>query len=207
MRSILVFVLLYINGIHAIPFAGNPNPPLTPSDDITTEQILSPAPAQSPLPPGLSSNTTTTPNVLLPRAPSRPECYPLIPGRNTPTITGCKPTLDKLKLIPEWKRPLLFKMDKWPKPPLNPPIYVHARGSNCDVIITCPDCNVEGYFSFEQVRRVAYDVVETCQDVEHSAGGKGRLGDGRGWVVEVMGPMRVPLVRHVGEFGLGNAVD
>lgn len=130
----------------------------------------------------------------VPLATHRITCFRENPGRTRTTVEGCRPTLNHLKTIPNWKQPQQFEMHISPRvpamrpgaPPIAPPFIWHVVGSNCILEIDTIQPNVVDRFSFEQARALAQNVLDYCQDFG-GFGGFTDLGRWVGWQVTVLG--------------------
>ncbi|MCJ1459155.1 hypothetical protein MMC28_009532 [Mycoblastus sanguinarius] len=134
------------------------------------------------------------------------QCFLPKPGRGTTSISGCRPTLNEFRNFPRYRVVQDFLEGRWPREPSEPPYALHATASNCAVRIASGDPKVIDKFSFEQVRQLATDIVEECQE-KGGLGGIAPIGKGLGWTVAVVGTGAAPLAVNgsAALYGLGLA--
>lgn len=111
------------------------------------------------------------------------------------SVEGCRKTLNFLRTIPGYRLKQPFELEKRPRVPfrtstqgslLTPPFRFHSRPSDCALQIDTRFVDLVDDFSFEDVRRVATDLLEDCQSVG-GHGGVASLGQDKGWEVQVVG--------------------
>lgn len=116
------------------------------------------------------------------------ECFPAESWRATTDIDGCRPTLNILKRLPNYKRVQDFIEYRIPKDPGPPPYTWHYVASSCVVRTASMDPMARDAFSFEGVRALATEIIEYCGD--HGRGGSGgfaRIGHASRFQVQVFG--------------------
>lgn len=137
----------------------------------------------------LALNLTT--NQPLPSFSTPNPAITCFPSGSTTTVAGCRVALNYFKDFPNYKVVQPFQMGRCPTI-LNdqkPPLLIFAKEANCAIEITTnkpSDVNIVDAFSFEEVRRLAMDVIEDCQDAG-GHGGWSPLGRGVGWHIRVIG--------------------
>lgn len=150
----------------------------------------------------LRVNETAQVLPVLPTLPQSNEIFCFEPAQQPEktSVEGCRRTLNYLRGIPTYRLKQSFEMHRRPKIPWRtasgttlhtPPFLLHAKGSDCAVRIDTLFEDVVDEFSFEEVRRVATDVVEDCQS-SGGHGGVGTLGQRKGWEVQVVGYTHPP---------------
>lgn len=117
------------------------------------------------------------------------------PSSRPTTIDGCRPNLNWIRTLPNYRRIQDFQENWGPKLRFTgglekPPFTWHVLGSDCAVQVASGNPAVIDHFSFEQVRTLATDIIEECK----LGGGKGwghggiaPIGRGLGWTVAVSG--------------------
>lgn len=122
-------------------------------------------------------------------------CLAPKPGRRTTTLDGCRPTLNWIRTLPNYRRIQDFLEGWGPKLPTKdgeqkPPFLWHVSRSECAVQVASGSPTLIDHFSFENVRSLATDIIEECK----IGGGKGwgfggiaPIGRGVGWRVTVSG--------------------
>jgi len=122
--------------------------------------------------------------------------HPFFPPPNTPiycfaegtytNVTSCRPTLNHFRTFPAYRKIQPFLENSLPKLPNKPPLIIYHKQSTCAVEIAASSPTIEDRFSFEQVRGLATEIVEDCQN-KGGFGGYAAIGRGEGWVVRVIG--------------------
>lgn len=141
----------------------------------------------NPASPQLSYLTTF--NLTIPSALSQPKagitCF--TSGPRT-TVAGCRVALNYMKEFPLYKTVQPFQQGRCPDigEGKKPPLLIFAQGATCAIEIATRDPLVVDAFSFEEVRQLATEIVEDCQDVG-GHGGWSPVGRGIGWHVRVIG--------------------
>ncbi len=113
-------------------------------------------------------------------------CFEAAQGRETTSIDGCRPTLNRLRALPLYRLVQEFQEGAKPKVPSKPPYIFHVKDSTCGIQLACGSTTITDKFSFEQVRALATDILEDCQS-KGGYGGVAPLGKGVGWTVKVIG--------------------
>lgn len=155
-----------------------------PHERLGSLSIAQPTPRSSfPTRQGLATQNVTSAVF----SPSRPtlHCYEARPGRPRTSIDGCRPTLNQIKTFPEYRRVQEFLEGWYPKFPQKPPYAVHHEDSDCAIKIASFRAKEPDLFSFEQVRILAQEILQDCE--ENGTGGIARIGRGVGWTVAVIG--------------------
>lgn len=170
---VIVFSLLYSSTAQAYsPYTTTQ--PLTAGTDPTIQPRA--APATHPALQILNISTLT---------PSTNDITCFTTGTHT-NVTSCRPTLNHFRTFPFYRLIQPFREGFSPKLPNKPPLIIYHRESTCAVEIQATSPLIEDEFSYEQVRGVATDIVEECQE-EGGFGGYGPVGAGVGWMVKVIG--------------------
>lgn len=129
-------------------------------------------------------------NITLPFPYGPPQtkilCFEAAQGRETTSIDGCRPTLNRLRRLPHYRLEQLFQERRYPTEPSKPPYIFNVKDSTCAIQLACGSTIIIDRFSFEQVRALATDIVEDCQ-TKGGYGGVAPLGAGVGWTVKVIG--------------------
>lgn len=139
-----------------------------------------PSPLLHPLDLNLVQNLT----LALPTS-SRTFCYE--DGART-TVAGCRPVLNYMKGFANYKLIQPFQEGRCPTIPgdQKPPLLLFAKTATCAIEIASQRKGFVDAFSFEEVRTVATEVVEECQN-SGGFGGSGALGRGMEWRVRIIG--------------------
>ncbi len=114
------------------------------------------------------------------------ECFQGGRGRIATDVDGCRPTLNHFRTFPNYRRLQDFIEGRCPKLPSKPPYAVHQVQSTCAIQIYSGNPLTRDAFSFEQVRALATQILEDCQD-PGGYGGFAPIGRGVGWEVVVIG--------------------
>lgn len=149
---------------------------------LFTQELL----ALPPTPESLSS-----PNSLTPRAPNI-KCFdfPEEPTAYRKTsLDGCRPTLNTFKTFPAWRLVQDFLEGFFPLKPDKPPYYVALSTGDCSVEISSHEQpKVKDKFSFQEVKDLAQQILEECQEPEEPGrGGEVPIGSKGIWKVTVRG--------------------
>lgn len=137
----------------------------------------------------LALNHTLSPQ--LPNLSTPNSAIACFPTSSTTTVTGCRVALNYFKDFPNYKIVQPFQVGRCPEI-LNgqrPPLLIFAWEANCAIEITThnpSDDSIVDAFSFEEVRRLAMDIIEDCQDAG-GHGGWSPIGRGIGWHLRVIG--------------------
>lgn len=112
------------------------------------------------------------------------KCWSVDPRLDKVTVDICRPTLRKFTTFPNRRGLQDFLMHEKPKRPCPPPFSFHHSGTDCVVELYSYGDNTDR-FSWEQVRVLAQEILQYCQDDGLSLGGKSMIGNGLGWEVAV----------------------
>jgi len=159
--SALAHPTLMLGGPHSLS-SGNPVPSIRPL--LVSPTILLPVSAPSP-------------------PPRRITCFK--EGIRT-TVSTCRPTLNYFRTFPNYRLIQAFQENKSPKAPDKPPLYLYVKASDCAVGLASGNPHVVDWFSYENVRALATEIVEECQD-EGGFGGWSPIGRSMGWHVRIVG--------------------
>lgn len=118
-------------------------------------------------------------------------CFAPKAGIKSPTVDGCRPTLNEIRTFPRYRVTQYFEDNKWPKEPTTPPFMLHHYQSDCIVRLGTNDPRKTDRFSYYQFREIATEIVESCHDFG-SLGGVAPIGRGVGWTVRVLGTQNEP---------------
>lgn len=176
------FILLIPWGASAYPLGTSPS----------AVTIVANGSSNSPIPSFGDRNTITC---LKP-----PVAQP--PTRGPTDIEQCRPALNRIRELPDYRRNQFFREGAYPKitpARKTPPFVFHHDNSNCLIKITSGDTQTIDMFSFAQIRSLAIDILEECS-TDHGQDGQGGLapiGEKRnGWVVVVVGEPPPALSRQ-----------
>ncbi|KAI4159735.1 MAG: hypothetical protein LQ342_006350 [Letrouitia transgressa] len=160
-----------------------------PAVDAYTDQLEESisTPSQLPSPPLFSS----PPRPRLPRV----FCYQPHPDKHRTTFAECRKVFRMLPTLMEgWRYRRVQSWVRGYSPHLRrvqgfPPFGFGAPGSNCKFSITVIDRRIEGFFSFEQAKNLAQDVLQECEERGLYLGGNALMvpEQGLGWRVEILG--------------------
>ena len=107
-------------------------------------------------------------------------------GETKTNLTGCRPTLNRIRNFPAYHTRQLFRMARYPLFPNKPPVIIHDPGADCAIGVACLLPFRDDVFSWEQVRAAALAVAVECED-SYGYGGWTSVGQGVGWDVRVLG--------------------
>lgn len=137
----------------------------------------------------LSVPSNTSSASLYPSYPATNEikCYTPGDGREPTTVDDCRPVLKFLRTLPNYRKVQDFMEDRSPKQPSKPPYIWHTEDSNCAIQIASGNPLAVDWFSFEEARALATEILEACQ-AHGGLGGYAPIGEYRtGWDVKVVG--------------------
>ena len=130
----------------------------------------------------LSTNATS---LLIPLVSPPIYCYSGLPGRDPTSIGGCRPTLNYIRQLPQYRKVQYFQEGRYPTEPSKPPYYFFVPTGDCGINVSCGSRQITDNISFEQIRAAAIDILEHCQ--EKGYGGVMPIGRGIGWTVKIIG--------------------
>ena len=88
-------------------------------------------------------------------------------------------------------------MNSKPKGAYTPPFRMHQIDTYCQLELYAYSDDSD-YFSWEDVRLLAQEILEFCKEDGLSLGGRARIGNGKGWEVAVHGRLPdVPLTSSI----------
>lgn len=122
-----------------------------------------------------------------------PICFEPGARRPTTTIASCRQTLRMMSTFKPRYQEQEFTMGSKPKQPHPPPFGFHAFDSDCIIEIYSSYLTVSDRFSWEQVRVLAQQILQDCQDQGLSAGGRASIGNDIGWQVVAHGCPHGPV--------------
>ena len=161
-------------------------------------------------------------------APSPPSNYTLAARHTTiycrttgdgrTSIDTCRPTLDSLKDLPDFRRKQLFKMNppvSSPREPHVPPYYFNTDAGDCVIVVEVrspPPHRPEeflAWFSWRDVRAVATKILDRCDDLTGKGGMAGigdplHNGNDPGWFIMAVAKPGAARYGHAAPLVLGN---
>ncbi|MCJ1460985.1 hypothetical protein MMC28_011367 [Mycoblastus sanguinarius] len=175
---LILLNILFVNiwRIHAFPWT---KPPLHQHNH---PELVARSAQNASLQLGLTYATISS----VPLLPNEIFCFDPMPGRRQTDIDGCRPTLNEFRTWPLYRLVQDFQEGLYPRKPTTPPFAIHKESANCAVQVKAADPSIVDRFSYEQVRALAYEIVEDCQS-QGGVGGMGSIGRGIGWTVTVIG--------------------
>lgn len=139
----------------------------------------------------LNTKASISPSASLSEPPSHEiTCFHPATGLSHTTLETCLPSLTTLGQFPNSRQIQQFLSYRYPEKPYPPPLTVWEPGSTCAIRIAATDPDLVDYFSFNQVRRLATEILGVCRD-DGGVGGSAPLGNELGWSVQVIGTMPV----------------
>lgn len=114
-------------------------------------------------------------------------CFEPDPSRPRTNVNDCRSTLREIVNRPDRGLVQEFVMNKRPTKPHPPPYGFHKIDSNCVVEVFAISTLVKDRFSFVQVKDLAQQILQDCEDAGKGAGGRAGIGNNIGWLVVVQG--------------------
>ncbi|MDI1487982.1 MAG: hypothetical protein OHK93_007256 [Ramalina farinacea] len=179
---------------------------------------------QNPSPP---DPETLPPSNLLPATAYQNTSLPTLPpigavtcfadGQGIPayptSISSCRPTLRSITQYPSYRSRQTFFIGptrRYPKLPSEPPYHITEPSDSCKIDVYSSKDQVTALFSFQDVRNMATEILQHCEDYGTGKGGVSRIGQmaekqqSEFWMVAVRGKEPAASVSAV---GVGGGVD
>lgn len=137
-------------------------------------------------PSNLLSTNTTSPLLAHPIL-----CYDSGPGRTSTSLRTCSPVLLHIRHLPSYWRSQYFQEGRYPTSPHPPPYMFYKLEADCAIQVGAGQRQVTDFFSWEQVRASAIEILVECEG-RGGFGGVMPLGSGVGWTIKLIGIVHSP---------------